>query len=175
MTTTIPSPANAITTTNKIVIEAVTPATGPISARAFPPTIARHAARWPPARACLARPPRGRRRRQSKSSPANSRIASPKLARSAGQRRDGGEVMARTTPIYWCRMIILSVVKQSGRRIPRGVDRCHLRRRERTVVAICDCQAAQHDDHHGHCGHGVLSGGQWSLAGGNSCHASRRG
>ena len=67
---------------------------------------------------------------------------------------DRGEVMAEQHPLVG-RMIILPVVESDGRRDPAVVQHRDLRREERAVIAIRDRQDAQHDDHHGHCGHDV--------------------
>ena len=67
---------------------------------------------------------------------------------------DCREMMAEKYP-FVRRMIILPIVESHRRRDTAVVEHGDFRREEGAVIAIRDRQDAEHDDHHGHCGHDV--------------------
>src|SRR5262249_34987285 len=70
---------------------------------------------------------------------------------------DRGEVMAEKDPLIRGK-IIMAVVKPMRRGHPGIVQDAHSSREKRAVVAICQGQDTENQNHDGKCGHGGIIG-----------------
>ena len=154
LTTTKPSPANAMTTTKRIAIDVTPAANGPSSVRAI------SASDLPPRRTRCAEHEHvlhraGQAHADDEPQQAghvailNREHRSDQRSR-AGDRR---EVVAKEHPLVG-RVIILSVVERMRRRDVLVIEREHLRRQKRGVVAIGNRQDAKHSEDQRHRVHG---------------------